>query len=36
MNRAVLVSGARGVGKTVLLNEFEEAAKGMGWVVVRA
>lgn len=36
MNRAVLVSGARGVGKTVLLNEFEEAARGMGWVVVRA
>ncbi|WPF66879.1 MULTISPECIES: ATP-binding protein [unclassified Corynebacterium] len=36
MNRAVLVSGARGVGKTVLLNEFEEVARGMGWVVVRA
>lgn len=34
--RAMLVSGARGMGKTVLLNELEDAARSQGWVVVRA
>lgn len=36
MQRALLVSGTRGVGKTVLLNEFEESARRLGWVVIRA
>lgn len=36
LQRAVLISGPRGVGKTVLLNAFEEQAKANGWVVVRA
>lgn len=36
MQRALLVSGSRGVGKTVLLNEFERQAREQGWVVVRA
>lgn len=34
--RSILVSGARGMGKTVLLNEFEDAAAQLGWVTVRA
>jgi hypothetical protein len=29
------ISGLRGVGKTVLLKEFERTAKHAGWVVVR-
>ena len=33
--RSVLVSGARGMGKTVILNELEEVARGRGWLVVR-
>lgn len=33
--RSVLVSGARGMGKTVILNELEEAARARGWLVVR-
>lgn len=33
--RAVLVSGARGMGKTVILNELEELARVRGWLVVR-
>src|SRR5690606_39995491 len=33
--RSVLVSGARGMGKTVVLNELEELARIRGWVVVR-
>ncbi|WP_109471177.1 ATP-binding protein [Ornithinimicrobium cavernae] len=33
--RSVLVSGARGMGKTVILNELEEAARVRGWLVVR-
>ncbi|WP_410764060.1 ATP-binding protein [Corynebacterium rhinophilum] len=36
MQRALLVSGTRGVGKTVLLNEFEESARRLGRVVIRA
>ena len=32
MQRALLVSGTRGVGKTVLLNEFEESARRLGQV----
>ncbi|MDP9851023.1 ATP-binding protein [Corynebacterium lowii] len=34
--RTALISGNRGIGKTVLLNELEEAAKAQGWVVLRA
>lgn len=34
--RALLISGARGMGKTVLLNEFEEAAAAQGWISLRA
>lgn len=33
--RSVLVSGARGMGKTVILNELEDAARVRGWLVVR-
>jgi hypothetical protein len=33
--RSVLVSGARGMGKTVVLNELEELARVRGWLVVR-
>lgn len=33
--RSILVSGARGMGKTVILNELEEAARVRGWLVVR-
>ncbi len=29
------ITGLRGVGKTVLLKEFERMARGEGWVVVR-
>jgi hypothetical protein len=32
--RATLYTGARGVGKTVMLNEAETEAKARGWVVV--
>ena len=31
--RAMLVTGARGTGKTVLLNAFESLAGGLGWAV---
>ncbi|MDO5077222.1 ATP-binding protein [Corynebacterium sp.] len=34
--RAMLVSGARGIGKTVFLNEVEDVATQAGWVVARA
>ena len=34
--RTALISGTRGIGKTVLLNEFEAAAKQLGWIVLRA
>lgn len=33
-NRALLVTGARGSGKTVLLNGLEDLARERGWVVV--
>lgn len=32
--RATLYTGARGVGKTVMLNEAEDQARQRGWVVV--
>jgi len=32
--RATLYTGARGVGKTVMLNEAESLAKERGWVVI--
>lgn len=34
--KSMLVTGLRGVGKTVLLNEFEGIAKRQGWVSVWA
>lgn len=34
--RTALISGTRGIGKTVLLNEFEEGAQQLGWIVLRA
>ena len=34
--RVSLISGPRGIGKTVLLNEFEDTASSYGWVVLRA
>jgi hypothetical protein len=34
--RALIISGARGVGKTVLLNELEDSALAQGWVHLRA
>ena len=33
--RALLLSGPRGIGKTVTLNELEDEAKRRGWVVLR-
>ncbi len=33
--RSLLVSGARGMGKTVVLNELEDIARTRGWLVVR-
>lgn len=33
-SRAMLVVGTRGVGKTVLLNELEDAARTEGWHVI--
>ncbi|MDR1185835.1 MAG: ATP-binding protein [Bifidobacteriaceae bacterium] len=32
--RAVLLTGARGTGKTVLLNALEDAAAELGWIVI--
>lgn len=32
--RITVVTGARGVGKTVLLNSFEARAKERGWIVL--
>lgn len=32
--RATLVTGLRGTGKTVMLNAYEDLAKSEGWVVV--
>lgn len=34
--RALLLSGPRGIGKTVTLNELEDEAHRRGWVVLRA
>lgn len=33
--RSVLVSGARGIGKTVVLGELEDRARSRGWLVLR-
>ncbi len=33
--RSLLVSGARGMGKTVVLNELEDIARTRGWLVIR-
>lgn len=32
--RTVLFTGARGMGKTVMLNEYEELARVRGWLVI--
>lgn len=32
--RTVLFTGARGVGKTVMLNELEDHARHLGWLVI--
>lgn len=32
--RAMVISGARGIGKTVLLSEFEARAREAGWTVI--
>lgn len=34
--RSMLISGPRGMGKTVVLNELEDEARQAGWLVVRA
>ncbi|MEJ7773071.1 MAG: ATP-binding protein, partial [Geodermatophilaceae bacterium] len=34
--RAMLFTGARGSGKTVLLNAVEEEARARGWLVISA
>lgn len=34
-NRAMLISGHRGMGKTVLLTELEDIAAQQGWVIIR-
>ncbi len=33
-NRAILITGMRGSGKTVLLNAFEDEARARGWAVI--
>ena len=33
-HRSVLISGARGVGKTVLLSQFHDVAEEVGWEVI--
>ncbi|WJY68292.1 ATP-binding protein [Corynebacterium auris] len=35
-HRSIVVSGSRGIGKTVLLTELEDIAAARGWVVLRA
>lgn len=35
-DRSILISGSRGIGKTVLLTELEEIAQRQGWIVLRA
>ena len=34
--RILLISGPRGIGKTITLNELEDAAAQHGWMVIRA
>ena len=34
--RSLIISGARGIGKTVLLNEIEDIASSRGWITLRA
>lgn len=34
-HRSMIISGARGIGKTVLLTELEDIATQAGWVVLR-
>ncbi len=34
--QSMIITGLRGVGKTVLLGEFREKAEGLGWVAVEA
>lgn len=34
LERAVLLTGVRGVGKTVMLNAIEDKARSMGWVTI--
>lgn len=34
-DRAMLISGTRGIGKTVLLTELEDIAEARGWISVR-
>ncbi len=33
-SRTILFTGARGVGKTVMLNELEDHARHLGWLVI--
>lgn len=35
-SRSMVLSGARGIGKTVLINELEDIAEARGWVTLRA
>ena len=35
MTRGILLTGLRGAGKTVLLNEFSEMARRNGWLIVQ-
>ncbi|WP_080794303.1 ATP-binding protein [Corynebacterium pacaense] len=34
--RSIVISGSRGIGKTVLLTELEDIAARRGWVIIRA
>jgi hypothetical protein len=34
--RTLVITGSRGIGKTVLLNELEDIAASHGWIVLRA
>lgn len=34
--RMILISGARGIGKTTLINELEDIASSNGWISLRA
>ncbi|WKK60981.1 ATP-binding protein [Corynebacterium sp. P3-F1] len=34
-DRSIILSGSRGIGKTVLLSEVEDIARRTGWVVLR-